>query len=123
METSERLFQAHEFAKRAGVTVRTLHHYDRLGLLKPARRTAAGYRLYGARDFARLQQVLTLKFIGVPLKEIRELLGRKELDLAGVLRLQREALEARRGQLEAALRAVREAESVRARDGGPDWDA
>ena len=117
------LYRASEFAELSGVTVRTLHHYDRLGLLKPTGRSAAGYRLYGARDFARLQQVLTLKFIGVPLKEIRELLGRKELDLAGVLRLQREALEARRGQLEAALRAVREAEVVVARGGGPDWDA
>ena len=119
----EGLYRASEFAELSGVTVRTLHHYDRLGLLKPSGRSAAGYRLYGGRDFARLQQVLTLKFIGVPLKEIRELLGRKELDLAGVLRLQREALEARRSQLEAALRAVREAERVVARGGGPDWDA
>ena len=68
--------------------------FDRLGLLKPGGRSAAGYRLYGERDFARLQQVLTLKFIGLPLKQIKELLGRKEFDLAGVLRLQREVLEA-----------------------------
>jgi MerR family transcriptional regulator, thiopeptide resistance regulator len=118
-----RMYKASEFARLAGVTVRTLHHYDRVGLLKPSGRSGAGYRLYGEREFARLQQVLTLKFIGLPLKEIKELLGRGELDLAGVLRLQREVLEARRGQLEAALRAVGEAERVAARGGVPDWEA
>jgi DNA-binding transcriptional MerR regulator len=117
------LYRASEFAALTGVTVRALHHYDRVGLLKPSGRSAAGYRLYGERDFARLQQVLTLKFIGLSLKEIKELLARRELDLAGVLRLQREVLEARRGQLDAALRAVKEAERVAARGGRPDWDA
>lgn len=117
------LYQASEFAALTGVTVRALHHYDRVGLLKPSGRSAAGYRLYGERDFARLQQVLTLKFIGLSLREIKELLARRELDLAGVLRLQREVLEARRGQLDAALRAVKEAERVAARGGQPDWDA
>ncbi|HEX8150451.1 MAG TPA: MerR family transcriptional regulator [Pyrinomonadaceae bacterium] len=121
----ERLYRASEFAALAGVTVRALHHYDRAGLLKPTGRTGAGYRLYGARDFARLQQILTLKFIGLPLEEIRGLLARRALDLGETLRLQREALTEKRRQLDMALRAVREAESVVARgDGGePDWDA
>jgi MerR family transcriptional regulator, thiopeptide resistance regulator len=66
----ERLYRASEFAALAGVTVRTLHHYDRAGLLRPTARTDAGYRLYGGREFARLQQILTLKFIGLPLEEI-----------------------------------------------------
>lgn len=113
------LYRASEFAELTGVTVRALHHYDRVGLLKPTGRSAAGYRLYGEDDFARLQQVLTLKFIGLPLKQIKELLGHRELDLAGVLRLQREVLESKRAQLDAALRAVREAESVLSRGGGP----
>ncbi len=113
------LYRASEFAELTGVTVRALHHYDRVGLLKPTGRSAAGYRLYGDGDFARLQQVLTLKFIGLPLKQIKELLGRRELDLAGVLKLQREVLESRRAQLDAALRAVREAESVLSRGGAP----
>lgn len=66
------LYRASEFAALTGVTVRALHHYDRVGLLKPTGRSAAGYRLYGAGDFARLQQVLTLKFIGLPLRQIKE---------------------------------------------------
>lgn len=116
------LYRASEFAELTGVTVRALHHYDRVGLLKPTGRSAAGYRLYGANDFARLQQVLTLKFIGLPLRQIKEVLGREELDLAGVLRLQREVLESRRAELDAALRAVREAETVLSRGGEPAWD-
>jgi DNA-binding transcriptional MerR regulator len=116
------LYRASEFALLTGVTVRALHHYDRVGLLKPTGRSAAGYRLYGANDFARLQQVLTLKFIGLPLRQIKEVLGREELDLAGVLRLQRAVLESRRAELDAALRAVREAETVLARGDEPAWD-
>ena len=111
-QAKERLWRASEFAALTGVTVRTLHHYDRAGLLKPARRTAAGYRLYGAGDFARLQQILTLKFIGLPLEEIKGLLGGRALDLSETLRLQREALTEKRRQLDMALRAVTEAERV-----------
>jgi DNA-binding transcriptional MerR regulator len=123
--SEERFYRASEFAALTGVTVRALHHYDRAGLLRPSRRTGAGYRLYGARDFARLQQILTLKFIGLPLGEIKGLLARRALDLGETLRLQREALQEKRRQLDMALRAVREAESVVARGegGGPDWDA
>ena len=51
-------YQAQEFAQRAGVTVRALHHYDRLGLLSPNGRTAGGYRLYVDRDLVRLEQIL-----------------------------------------------------------------
>jgi MerR family transcriptional regulator, thiopeptide resistance regulator len=122
-EANGSLYQASEFAKLTGVTVRTLHHYDRLGLVKPTGRTQAGYRLYGERDFARLQQVLTLKFIGLSLKEIKELLNRRSLDLAGVLALQREILEAKRRQVELALQAIERAESAARASGGPDWEA
>lgn len=122
-ERGERLYRASEFAALTGVTVRTLHHYDRAGLLRPARRTAAGYRLYGARDLARLQQILTLKFIGLPLEEIKGLLDARALGLAETLRLQREALSERRRQLDMALRAIGEAEAVVVRGGEPDWDA
>ena len=123
MEQTERLYRASEFAALTGVTVRTLHHYDRAGLLRPGGRTGAGYRLYGAREFARLQQILTLKFIGLPLEEIKGLLDRRSLDLSQTLRLQREALFEKRRQLDMALRAVEEAERVAVGRGGPDWEA
>jgi DNA-binding transcriptional MerR regulator len=122
-QVEERLYRASEFAALTGVTVRTLHHYDRAGLLKPSRRTGAGYRLYGARDLARLQQILTLKFVGLPLEEIKGLLDGRSLDLAGTLRLQHAALTEKRRQLDMALRAVEEAGRVAARGGEPDWEA
>jgi DNA-binding transcriptional MerR regulator len=58
------IYQANEFAELAGVTVRALHHYDRLGLLKPSGRTNSGYRLYTDRDLVRLEQIVVLKFLG-----------------------------------------------------------
>ena len=62
--TAERLLQAKEFARQAGVTTRTLHLYDRLGLLEPAARTDSGYRLYGEEQLERLEQILALRFVG-----------------------------------------------------------
>jgi MerR family transcriptional regulator, thiopeptide resistance regulator len=117
-----RLFQAHEFAKRAGVTVRTLHHYDRLGLLKPSRYTEAGYRLYGEQDFARLQQIVMLKFIGLSLKEIKQLLNHRELDLQMTLRLQRAVVEQKRRHLDTVIQAIARAEESLASSAELDWE-
>jgi DNA-binding transcriptional MerR regulator len=112
-----RLYKAQEFAERAGVTVRTLHHYDRLGLLAPSGRTEAGYRLYGDRDLVRLEQILALKFIGFPLREIRRLLKRDAKDLPGALRRQRTMILEKRRLLDLAAEAIQRAETA------PDWAA
>src|SRR5690242_13776639 len=64
-----------DLAKRAGVTVRTLHHYDRLGLVVPSMRTGAGHRLYGERDLRRLGGVVMLRGMGMSLEEIKKSLG------------------------------------------------
>lgn len=117
------VYQVSDFAEKAGVTVRTLHHYDRLGLLKPSGRTEAGYRLYGERDFARLQQIVTLKFIGLPLRQIKELLDQKELDLQSALRMQRRLLVDKRLQIEAAIQAIEEAEHSLKSGAAPDLAA
>ena len=69
-----------QLAKLAGVSVRTLHHYDQIGLLKPTSRTAAGYRQYGEKDLLRLQQILFFKELDVPLSEIRAILDRPGFD-------------------------------------------
>lgn len=105
------LYLVHEFAERAGVTVKALHHYDRLGLLKP-RRTDAGYRIYVDRDLERLEQIVALKFIGVPLKQIKALLGSDALQLPAALRLQRAELEQKRGLLDRAIAAIANAEEA-----------
>jgi len=109
---ADRTYQPHEFAKRAGVTIRALHHYDRLGLLKPGGRTAAGYRLYTDRDLVRLEQIVALKFIGFPLSQIRELLSRKDLDVAAALRQQRQIIAEKRDHLDRAIRAIERAEQL-----------
>jgi DNA-binding transcriptional MerR regulator len=117
-----RWYKAAEFARLAGVTVRTLHHYDRLGLLKPSGRTAKGYRLYGERDFARLQQIVTLKFIDFPLKQIKSILDRGTFDLADELRRQREVIAEQRNRLELAIKAIEKVERVLASTDEPDWE-
>ena len=120
--TTERLLQAREFAEQAGVTVRTLHHYDRTGLLRPRRYTAAGYRLYTERDFARLQQIVTLKFIGFPLKQIKEILDREAFDLREALRLQRRIIEEQRNHLNMAVQAIEAAERMISAGNEPGWE-
>ena len=88
-----------EFAALAGVTVRALHHYDRLGLLRP-RRASSGYRLYGNAELERLEQIVALKFIGVPLRQIKAMLDRNSAGLADALRMQRTVLEEKQKLLE-----------------------
>jgi len=67
-----------DLARRTGLTVRTLHHYDEIGLLKPSLHTEAGHRLYTTGDLARLQQVLSLRQLGFALEEIRTCLDRAD---------------------------------------------
>jgi MerR family transcriptional regulator, thiopeptide resistance regulator len=114
------VYKVQEFAELAGVTVRALHHYDRLGLLKPGGRTQSGYRLYNDGDLARLEQIVVLKFLGLPLKEIRELLTR-ESNLQDSLRRQQAVLAEKRGQLDAAIEAIRKAEKSLQIKREPDW--
>jgi MerR family transcriptional regulator, thiopeptide resistance regulator len=117
------MFTVSEFAAKAGVTVRTLHHYDRLGLLRPGGRSSAGYRLYGERELTHLQQITTLKFIGLPLKQIKDLLDRGDLDLATTLRLQRGLLAEKGQQINRAIQAIDEAERAMKSSRRPDWAA
>jgi MerR family transcriptional regulator, thiopeptide resistance regulator len=104
-----KLYHVHEFAQLAGVTVKALHHYDRLGLLRP-RRSQTGYRLYAAGDLERLEQIIALKFLGLSLREIRGVLNRSDLELRNALRLQIKALKERQALLSRAIHAIRSAE-------------
>lgn len=108
-------YRAKEFADRAGVTVRTLHLYDQMGLLVPAR-TQSGYRLYGQSELERLEQIVALRFVGFTLHEIKELLSAQTLPLIVALRMQREIIRERRGRLDRALGAIEHAEDVIARE-------
>jgi MerR family transcriptional regulator, thiopeptide resistance regulator len=94
-----------DLARQAGVTVRTLHHYDEIGLVKPSQRSAAGYRLYGDRDVLRLHQVLVLRELGVPLDEIGAAID-GAADRAALLRSHRAALVDKRGRIDAMVASV-----------------
>ena len=104
-------YRVRQFAELAGGTVKALRHYDGLGLLKPMR-SGAGYRLYRASDLARLQQIVALKSVGLPLKHIRTMLDRDPLPLITTFRQQREVLEDRRRMLDRAIQALTEAEAA-----------
>jgi DNA-binding transcriptional MerR regulator len=99
------VYRVREFAKLTGVTVKALHHYDRVGLLEP-RRTRAGYRLYSAADRDRLEQITALKFVGLPLRQIKTLLDRRSASMVDALTRQRRALEERRKTLDRAIAAI-----------------
>ena len=98
-------YRTHEFAALSGVTVKTLRHYDRVGLLQP-RRTAARYRVYTAADLARLRQILALRSLGLPLRRIRDLLAPGAPPLRLTLRQQRRLLEDRRRLIDRTIRAL-----------------
>jgi len=74
-----------QLARRTGLTVRTLHHYESLGLLQPADRSAAGYRMYGEAQLRRLQHIVSLKALGLSLQEIHRCLDGQTLSLADAL--------------------------------------
>ncbi len=105
------LYKAREFAVLAGVTVRALHHYDRIGLLKP-HRSSSGYRLYSLADLERLEQITALKFLGIPLREIKTLLESSPLSLSESLGLQRRALTEKRDLVIRAIQAIEAAEKL-----------
>jgi DNA-binding transcriptional MerR regulator len=104
--TRSRTFQVKDVARVAGVSVRTLHHYDAIGLLTPRLRTAAGYRVYTDSDLLRLQQILIGRELGLSLEEIRRLLDEPGFDRKAALLDQRERLRERVQQTEAMIRAV-----------------
>jgi MerR family transcriptional regulator, thiopeptide resistance regulator len=85
-----------QLAAISGVTVRTLHHYDEIGLLKPASVGANGYRYYGRRELLRLQRILFHRELGVPLSSIAELLDLEGEDQINVLLQHRSALASER---------------------------
>lgn len=84
-----------QLAKLAGVSVRTLHLYDEIGLLKPSVRTSSGYRQYSEKELLRLQQILFYKELDFPLKEIGHILDDPDFDLANALEGHKAALLAR----------------------------
>ncbi|MCM1974364.1 MULTISPECIES: MerR family transcriptional regulator [Streptomyces] len=97
----------------AGVTVRTLHHYDDIGLLAPSERNRAGHRRYSDADLDRLQQILFYRELGFPLEEVAALLDDPDTDPRAHLRRQHELLTARIEKLRKMAAAVEQAMEAR----------
>ncbi len=113
-------FSPAQFAKIAGVTVRTLHHYDQIGLLTPMREPEHGWRDYEIRDLLRLQQIQTLQWMGLSLGEIKEILARPTYDVRGSLMVQKAALELQIEQHQRVIAAIDELTELLTRDGMDD---
>jgi DNA-binding transcriptional MerR regulator len=100
-------FLIREFAGLTGTTVRTLHYYDRVGLLRPSGRRPNGYRVYTPADFLRIEQIIALKFLGFSLGEIAGILARPSLTAAKSFRVQAGLIAEEIRRLEGAERALR----------------
>jgi len=105
-----KMFKTGEFAKKSGVTQRTLRYYDRLGLLVPSVVGDNGHRQYSELDFAKLQQILTLKFIGLSLVEIKRVLTTDMGEIGKLLVSQKQAVEAKISQLKLVSLALNRAQ-------------
>ena len=103
---ARRTYQVKDAARIAGVSIRTLRHYDEIKLLVPETRSRAGYRLYTDDDLLRLQQILIGRELGLSLEEIRRSLDDPRFDRRKALLAQREQLRTRARQTEAMIRAV-----------------
>lgn len=99
-------YKIKEVANMVGVSVRTLHHYDQIGLLKPESVTTAGYRLYSDHDLERLQQILFFKELGFSLQEIKQILDNPGFDRNQALKAQKELLIKKKERLEKIIVSV-----------------
>lgn len=100
------MLKINEVARLTGITVRTLHYYDQIGLLKPAQLTESGYRLYDDADLAQLQQILFFRELDFPLKDIKEIMNNPAYDKEDALRKQEELLVQKRERLNALIELV-----------------
>lgn len=118
------LLKVGELAKHSGLTVRTLHHYDSIGLLRPSGRSDSGYRLYNGADIERLHGIQALRALGLPLEEIGQLMGDGGAGMPGIVERQLQALDEQIEQatrLRQHLRLVREKFSQGDQPALADW--
>ena len=105
MKTPE-IYTIKQIADLASVTTRTMRYYDQIGLLRPTKTGRNGYRYYDRDSLLRLQQILFLRELDVPLREIQNLLNQTDLDLPAALARQRNALEGKRKRLQTLIKTI-----------------
>jgi DNA-binding transcriptional MerR regulator len=97
-----------EVSRITGVSVRTLHHYDAIGLLKPSQVTASGYRLYDDTALGRLQTIMLFRELEFPLRDIQKILDSPNFDATAAIQDQIKLLELRRDHLDALIAHARQ---------------
>lgn len=111
------------FAKRARVTIRTIRYYDKRGILKPSYRGENGYRMYTDEDFARLQKILALKFLGFSLEEIIALtINEDKVNINQSLQMQKNLVSKRIRHLQMMEQALEETQEVLDESHETDWN-
>jgi DNA-binding transcriptional MerR regulator len=100
------MYTVKQLSSLADITVRTLHHYDEIGLLKPSRVGDNGYRYYGDEALYRLQQILIYRELDMPLDDIKKIMGRRDFDVLGALQSHKEALHRQAMRLNRLIQTV-----------------
>lgn len=122
MTQSTRQYTVGEFAKKAGVTIRTLQYYDKIGLLKPTAYNDIGHRLYNDSDFQKLQKIITLKFVGFSLTDIQKVMASPETSIKDTLRMQKKILYEKREHIAMVINAIDEASKMLDENQHFEWE-
>lgn len=106
--TNKKTYLIGEFSEMTGISIRTLHYYDEIGLLKPEKHPSSGHRLYSDQDVLTLQKIVSLKFLGYSLEQISEMIHEPSFNLSlnETLQIQKRAFEEKKEQIETALKAI-----------------
>lgn len=118
------LFTVGEFASKAGVTQRTVRYYDKIDLLKPSAHNSGGHRLYTRHDFVRLQKILTLKFIGLSLEDIGNIIryDLDDSDFKKSLEIQRDIMDKKVNHIRMVMEAIDETLHMLTESNTLNWD-
>jgi len=100
------VYKINEVSKLTGVSIRMLHHYDKIGLLSPSKRTDSNYRMYNDNDISRLYQILLFKELEFPLQNIKQILDDKDFDREEALKVQRNLIFKKKKRLERILESI-----------------
>ncbi|CEH35997.1 MerR family transcriptional regulator [Romboutsia lituseburensis] len=119
----KRLYTTGEFAKMAGVTIRTIRYYDTKGILKPSHHNDSGHRLYSDKDFVKLKKILALKYLGLSLDEVMSTeLNFEKDDMMNSLRLQKNIIKNKINHMKIVLSAIETAEISMQNENDLNWD-
>lgn len=102
------MYKVNEISKLTGVSIRMLHHYDKIGLLVPSEKTEKNYRLYSDEDIKKLYQILIFKELEFPLKEIKSILESSDFDRKEALKLQKDLMIKKKKRMDEIIQSINE---------------